>query len=76
MKKKLDQVFNPRSGCMYAMCLCSCEAKRPNLELKMWHKQLLDFIPLGFTVPDPSLALKCKTRVEVKSLKVQVNLNP
>jgi hypothetical protein len=38
--------FNSRSGCIGAMPLCCCEAKRPNLKLKSWpKKQLLGYLP-------------------------------
>ncbi len=46
----LTWVFNSRSGCMCAKDLCCYAAKRPNLKLKTWSKQLLGYLLLAFTL--------------------------
>jgi len=47
----LGQGFNSRSGCMYAKHLLYGVAKRPNLELKTWSKQLFGYLPLDIAHP-------------------------
>ncbi len=50
--RNLGQVFNSRSGCVYA-CIHSCcyWAKLLNLKLKTRPKQLLGYLPLVFALP-------------------------
>ncbi len=44
--QNLGQVFNPISGCLWAMRLWCHEAKWPNLKLKTQPKQLLGYLLL------------------------------
>jgi hypothetical protein len=46
--RKLGRVFNSRSSCLSIM---GYEAKRPNLKLKTWPKQLKGSLPLAFALP-------------------------
>ncbi len=56
------QVFNSRSGCIHAVYLFCNEAKRSNLELKTWPRQLSDALPL---YPAPG----CKSQTTMNDLK-------
>jgi hypothetical protein len=49
--RNLGQVFNSRSGCVYAIQLHCFETKLPNLMLKPRPKQLLGYLPLDIALP-------------------------
>jgi hypothetical protein len=44
----VGKVFNSRSGCMCAMLLCSYEAKRGNIKLKIGPKYFFKSSPVSF----------------------------
>jgi hypothetical protein len=49
--KKLDRVFNSRSGRMLTVEWHCSDSKLPNLQLKTRAKQLLGSLPLDFALP-------------------------
>ncbi len=49
--RNLGRVFNSRSGCTHTMYFNPCKAKRPNLKLKTWPKQLLGCLTLDIVLP-------------------------
>jgi hypothetical protein len=63
--RNLGQVFNSRSGCLYAIHLCCYKAKRPNLKLKTLPIQLNGFLSLAFMLHDLELHIlhECAARV-------------
>ncbi len=49
--KNLGQVFNFRSGCFHADTFLMSSEKMPNLQLKIWPKQLLVSLQLVIALP-------------------------
>ncbi len=53
--KTCVEFFNSRGGCVYVAHSCCYQAKRPNLKLEIWPKQLLGFLPLDRQTGDSNL---------------------
>jgi hypothetical protein len=55
--QNLGRVYKLRSGCVYVIYSCFCEAKQLSLKLKTRPKQLLGSHPLDITLPVPTIAI-------------------
>jgi hypothetical protein len=58
-RTKPGQVFNSRSGRVYATHSCCYWVKLPNLKLKTQPKQLLGSLPLDILLPAWTVSLSC-----------------
>ncbi len=66
--QNLGRVFNSKSGCMYPMHLCCCEAKLPSLKLKTWPNHLVGYLPLdiALTNSNKSFVVHAQTNQSTK----------